>query len=170
MNTRNNTIIRTLACLLALLTLTVCFAACGGKDGGATKGDSLYFSVDNAKIVIGADADDTIDKLGKWASQNSSNSCGGFSGKDYIYGYSGYRVSTTPSKNGQIVCKIELTDDSVKTPQGLYIGMSRKDAEAAMKGYTAESVGDNLVYTEGGTKLQVVFRDGSVSGIVYVAK
>lgn len=163
-----NTIIRILSCLLALLTLTLCFAACGG--GKTAKGGALYFKVNDTKITIGADADDTIDKLGRWISQNSSDSCGGFSGKDYIYTYSGYRVSTTPSKDGQIICKIELTDDSVKTPQGVYIGMSRADAEAAMKGFTAESVGDNLVYTEGNVKLQIIFRDGSVSGIVYVAK
>jgi hypothetical protein len=48
--------------------------------------------------------------------------------------------------------------------------MSRKDAEKAMEGFTAESVGDNLVYTQGDVKLQVIFRDGSVAGIVYVAK
>jgi hypothetical protein len=163
-----NTIIRILACLLALLTLTLCAVACGG--GKTSKGGALYFKANDIKITIGADAEDTIDKLGKWVSQNSSDSCGGFSGKDYIYAYKGYSVSTTPSKNGQIVCKIELTDDSVKTPQGLYIGMSRKDAEKAMEGFTAESVGDNLVYTQGDVKLQVIFRDGSVAGIVYVAK
>ncbi len=160
------TLIRTLACILAALALTLCFAACGG---GSDSG--LYFKAkNNVDVVIGADADDTINKLGKWSTQNSSASCGGFQGKDYIYSYSGYRVSTTPAKNGQIICKIELTDDSVQTPQGVYIGMSRADAEKAMKKFTAESVGDNLVYTEGNTKLQVVFRDGTVSGIVYVAK
>lgn len=159
-------IIRTLACLLAILTLTLCFAACGsGSNAGLS-----FKTKNNVEIVIGADADDTISKLGNWSAQNSSDSCGGFSGKDYIYTYSGYRVSTTPSKDGQIICKIELTDDSVKTPQGLYIGMSRADAEKAMKGFTAESVGDNLVYTEGNVKLQVIFRDGTVSGIVYVAQ
>ena len=47
--------------------------------------------------------------------------------------------------------------------------MSRADAEAAMKGFTAEKVGDNLVYTDGNAKLQVVFRDGAVTGIIYVA-
>ena len=100
---------------------------------------------------------------------NYTESCGGFQGKDYIYTYKGFRVSTTPAKDGQVICKIELTDDSVKTPEGLYIGMSRADVEKAMKSFTAESVGDNLAYTVGGTKLQVVFRDGSVSGIIYVA-
>ena len=64
---------------------------------------------------------------------------------------------------------MELIDDSVKTPEGLYIGMAREDVESAMKGHTAENVGDNLVYTAGATKLQVVFRDGTVSGILYVA-
>ena len=78
-------------------------------------------------------------------------------------------MSTTPAKDGQIICKVELTDDSVKTPQGLYFGLSRADAEAAMKGFTAEKVGDNLVYTSGSVKLQVVFRDGAVTGIIYVA-
>ncbi len=162
---KNTTILRTLACLLAALTLTLCLVACGGSDS------SLHFTTANGKTVaIGADADKTVESLGDWMSQNSSDSCGGFLGKDYIYTYKGFRVSTTPSEKGQIVCKIELTDDSVKTPQGLYIGMSRADAEATMKGFEAESVGDNLVYTEGDVKLQVIFRDGSVSGIVYVAK
>ena len=100
---------------------------------------------------------------------NSSDSCGGFSGKDYLYTYQGFRMSTTPAKDGQIICKVELTDDSVKTPEGLFIGMSRADAEAAMKGFKAEKVGDNLVYTSGSVKLQVVFRDGAVTGIIYVA-
>ena len=160
-----NTIIRALACVLAVLTLTLCFAACGG---GSDSG--LYFKTkNNVEIVIGADADDTISKLGKWSTQNSSDSCGGFQGKDYVYTYKGFRMSTTPAKDGQIICKLELTDDSVKTPQGLYIGMSRADAEKAMKDFTAETVSDNLVYTSGSTKLQVVFRDGSVSGIIYVA-
>ena len=47
--------------------------------------------------------------------------------------------------------------------------MSRADAEAAMKGFKSEKVGDNLAYTAGSVKLQVVFRDGAVSGIIYVA-
>ncbi|MBQ9151015.1 MAG: hypothetical protein IJX72_02100 [Clostridia bacterium] len=159
-------IIRILASLLAALTLTLCLAACGGKSGG----DLIFKTNDGVKVVIGANADDTVDKLGNWVSMNSSDSCGGFSGKDYIYTYDGFRVSTTPAKNGQIVCKVELTDDSVKTPEGLYIGMSRKDAESAMKGFTSESVGDNLVYAADGVKLQVVFRDGAVTGIIYVAE
>ena len=161
------TTLRILAATLALLALTLCFAACGGK--GGSDSDLVFVTPNDVTLVIGGSADNAIDSLGKWISMNSSDSCGGFQGKDYIYTYSGFRVSTTPAKDGQIICKVELTDDSVKTPQGLYIGMSRADAEKAMKAFTAESVGDNLAYTVNGTKLQVIFRDGAVTGIVYVA-
>ena len=161
------TTLRILSLTLALLALTLCAVSCA-KTGSAS--DLVFTAPNGVTIAVGAPAADAVPTLGDWVSMNSSDSCGGFQGKDYIYTYSGYRVSTTPSKDGQIICKIELTDDSVKTPQGLYIGMSRADAEKAMKGFTAESVGDNLVYTEGNVKLQVIFRDGTVSGIVYVAQ
>ena len=165
---KNTAILRALALILAALTLTLCFAACSG--GSSSESKLSFRTPDGVDVVIGANADTTVEQLGSWVSQNSSNSCGGFEGRDYIYTYKGFRVSTTPAKDGQIVCKIELTDDSVKTPQGLYIGMSRADAETAMKDFTAETVADNLVYTADGVKLQVVFRGDSVSGIVYVAQ
>ena len=159
------TTLRILAALLAILSLTLCFTAC---DGGSDS--DLYFSANGVKVAIGDAADSVIAQLGTPASESSSASCGGFEGLDYVYTYSGYRVSTTPAKDGQIICKVELIDDSVKTPEGLYIGMSRADAESAMSGKTSETVGDNLVYTAGDVKLQVIFRDGTVAGIVYVAK
>ena len=161
------TTLRILSLTLALLALTLCFAACGGK--GGLDSDLVFVTPNNVTLAIGAPAAPAVTTLGDWLSMNSSDSCGGFSGKDYLYTYHGFRMSTTPAKDGQIICKVELTDDSVKTPQGLYIGMSRADAEAAMKGFAVEKVGDNLVYTSGAVKLQVVFRDGAVTGIIYVA-
>ena len=161
------TTLRILSLTLAVLALTLCFAACGDKGGSDSK--LVFVTPNNVTLAVGAPAADAVTTLGDWVSMNSSDSCGGFSGKDYLYTYHGFRMSTTPAKDGQIICKVELTDDSVKTPEGLFIGMSRADAEAAMKGYKAESVGDNLVYTDGNAKLQVVFRDGAVTGIIYVA-
>lgn len=161
------TTLRILSVLLAAMTLCLCFAACSGG-GGSSKLD--FKSPNGTVVTMGADAKAIIDGLGSPVSLNSSPSCGGFQGMDYIYAYKGFRVSTTPAKDGDVICKVELTDDSVKTPQGLYIGMSRTEVEKAMKGFSAESVGDNLVYTDGGVKLQVIFRSDAVSGIVYVAK
>ena len=161
------TTLRILSVAFAILMLSLTLAACA--TGGNSDSDLVFTSPNGVTIEVGAPADKAVTTLGDWVTMNSSDSCGGFQGKDYVYTYKGFRMSTTPAKDGQIICKLELTDDSVKTPQGLYIGMSRADAEKAMKGFTSEKVGDNLVYTSGSVKLQVVFRDGSVSGIVYVA-
>ena len=161
------TTLRILSVAFAILMLSLTLAACAS--GGNSDSDLVFTSPNGVTIEVGAPADKAVTTLGDWVTMNSSDSCGGFQGKDYVYTYKGFRMSTTPAKDGQIICKLELTDDSVKTPQGLYIGMSRADAEAAMKGFASEKVSDNLVYTANGTKLQVVFRDGSVSGIIYAA-
>ena len=161
------TTLRILSVILAAMTLCFCFAAC--SSGGASSKLS-FKSPNGTEVVIGADAAPVLEALGAHNSVSSSPSCGGFQGDDYTYTYNGFRVSTTPSKNGQIICKVELTDDSLKTPQGLYIGMTRTEVEKAMKGISSESVGSNLVYTDGGVKLQVIFNGDSVSGIKYIAK
>lgn len=159
--------LRIFSVILALLMLSVSLIACNG--GGASK-ELVFKTSDGVTVAIGAEADPIISQLGTPGMVNSSDSCGGFVGKDYVYTYMGFRVSTTPADGYQMICKVELTDDSVKTPEGLYIGMSRADAEAAMEGYSVETVGVNLSYSTETVMLNVTFRDGYVSGIIYVAK
>ena len=159
--------LRIFSVILALLMLSVSLIACNG--GGASK-ELVFKTSDGVAVAIGAEADPIISQLGTPGTVNSSDSCGGFVGKDYVYTYMGFRVSTTPADGYQMICKVELTDDSVKTPEGLYIGMSRADAEAAMKGYNSVTVGANLSYSTETVMLNVTFRDGYVSGIIYVAK
>ena len=161
------TTFRILSLILALCMLSVCFISCDGKE--ASK--ELVFTTDTGvTISVGAEADPIIEKLGTPGMVNSSESCGGFAGTDYVYTYMGFRVSITPADGYQMICKVELTDDSVKTPEGLYIGMSRADVEEAMKGYSVETVGVNLSYSTETVMLNVTFRDDCVSGIIYVAK
>lgn len=160
-----NKISRLSAVLLAVLTLILCLASCGGKNSS----DSFAFKAPNGtEIAIGARHDNVIPKLGDYNSVNITDSCGGFSGKDRIYYYDGFRVYTTPDKKGEVVNKIELTDDSVSTPQGLTIGSTKDQVIKAMGEGTA--VGDNLTYEKGNMKLQFIFRDGTVTNIQYVAK
>ncbi len=158
------TLLRALALTLVALTLTLSLVACGGKSGGYTFKTSA-----GVEVTIGAAADKTIEKLGTYQSMSESASCGGIPGNDRVYTYVGFRVKTTPVEGGDIVCQIELTDDSVKTPEGVYVGMSAEDAKAAMGG-TPEVVGENLIYTADGMKLQILCRGGSVSGVLYVTE
>ena len=154
------------ALLLAALTLIFCLASCGGQKAD---GQKYVFKAPNGTIVaIDSRHDTVIPSLGSYNSVNISDSCGGFSGKDRIYYYNGFRVHTTPSAKGDVVNKIELTDDSVSTPEGLTIG-STKDAVIKIMGQSAAS-GDNLIYEKGNTKLVFVIRDGAVTNIQYLAK
>ena len=157
--------IRIMALLLAMLTLTLCLVACGGSKGA----DTYIFKAPNgAEVAIGARHDDVIPKLGTYQSYNSTDSCGGFSGKDLIYYYNGFRVYTTPSAKGDVVNMIELTSDAVSTPEGVTIGSTKDAVIAAMGKGTA--VGDNLSYDGGNMKLVFIFRDGTVTNIQYITK
>ena len=162
-----NKTFRILALLLAALALTLCLASCGG--GKSNGSDNFTFKSPNGtEVTIGARHDDVIPKLGNYNSVNITDSCGGFSGKDRIYYYNGFRVYTTPSAKGDVVNMIELTDDSVSTPQGLTIGSAKDAVVKAMGQGTA--VGDNLSYEKGNTKLVFIFRDGTVTNIQYMTK
>ncbi len=157
-------IAHTLALVVAALTLLSCLTACGGSASGFT-----FKNNDGVEIAIGASADEVIDKLGAHQSMNESASCGGIPGNDRVYTYIGYRVKTTPAEGGNIICQVELTDDTLKTPEGVYIGMKAEDAKSAMSGKgTLETVGENLIYKSGEMKLQIIIRDGYVTGVQYV--
>ena len=157
--------IRAILALALALVSCLFLVACDSGEEAFT-----FAAPGGVKVAIGASAEDVIADLGTYLSLNESDSCGGIPGKDRVYTYTGFRVSTTPAEGGDIVCKIELTEDSLKTPEGLYIGMSATDVEAKMTGKgTPERVGDNLVYAARGMKLNVVIRGDSVVAIQYVA-
>ncbi len=159
---------RILALSLAALMLILCLTACNTTDSNGSDGSGYTFVSGNAEIAIGQSAEDAIQKLGAYRSVNESASCGGIPGVDRVYTYAGFRVKTTPAEGGDIVCQIVLSDDSRKTPEGVYIGMPAADAKSLMsRTGNPETVGENLVYKSGDMKLQILIRDGYVVGIQY---
>lgn len=145
--------------LLSLLTLISC--------GGGESGGGYVFRVGSLPLQIGT-SDSVVNKLDEPLSKNVTAACGGIPGEDIVYTFNGYRIKTTPGKDGNVICMIELTDDSVKTPEGLTIG-STKDQVISVMG-KGEAVGENLVYAKGNMKLQFLIRDGSVTNVQYLAK
>ena len=158
-------VIRTAAALALLLVLSLAFAACE-----ASNEEGFAFKTPNGVSVSIGDSDDVIAELGTYRSVNESASCGGIPGNDFVYNYQGFRVKTTPAEGGgNVICQIELTDDTLKTPEGLYIGMSAEDAKTAMSEQGSyASTGAGFSCTKGGCKLQITVRNGVVSGIAYL--
>ena len=155
----------TLLVALLLLSLTVALVSC---ESGSE--ETFVFTAPGGVSVSIGSGDVVIDELGEYLSKSESASCGGIPGNDCVYTYQGFRVKTTPAASGgNEVCQIELTDDSLKTPEGLYIGMSAEEAKTAMSGHgTYAASGAGFSYTKGNCKLQVSVRGDVVSGIAYL--
>ncbi len=157
--------LRALILTLALAAMALPLLSCSSES--IVEG----FTFKNAagvEIAIG-DSDKVIPQLGDYLGKDESASCGGIPGKDRVYTYEHFRVKTTPAENGDVICQIELTDDSVKTPEGLYIGMSVEAAKTAMSGKgTYAASGEGFSCTKGNTKLQVSARGGVITGIAYL--
>ncbi len=158
------TVLKVFSLVFALLTLTLSVVACGGGNGGS----GYAFKAGSATLQIGMSAD-VVQQLGTPQNKNVTAACGGIPGEDIVYTFNGYRVKTTPAKNGDVICMIELTSDAIKTPEGLTIGSTKAQVTSAMGG-SGNAVGSNLVYTKGDMKLQFLFSGDSVIGIQYMTK
>jgi hypothetical protein len=88
---------------------------------------------------------------------------------DKIYVYSGFRIETYTKGGVDYIRSVELTDDSVATPEGITIGSS-KDGVIAAYGEADRATDTALTYenTEKGMKLQILLRDGKVTNIQYL--
>lgn len=149
--------------LLLMLVLCLCLplvAACGGGDA-----KTYSFRYGSATLTPGTPAKDALTALGEPLSFSESGSCGGIPGTDKVYRYTGFTVYTLPGIEGDMVNAIVLTDDSVKTPEGLSIGSTRQDVTDALG--IGEQSGDTLTFVGGSTRLTFSLRDGKVTGIHY---
>lgn len=162
---RKHVLLATLLLLALTLTLALSLISCAGSPE-----ETFVFTAPGGVDVSIGSGDTVIEELGAYVSLNESASCGGIPGKDRVYTYEGFRVKTTPAAGGgNEVCQIELTDDSLQTPEGLYIGMSVEEAKAAMSGHgTYAASGAGFSYTKGNCKLQISVRGDVVSGIAYL--
>lgn len=158
-------VISILALMLALL-MTAALAC--GCNGGADNGVGYTFVADGITLKIGAPAS-VVESLDTPTAKSESPSCGGVPGLDVVYVFPGFKVCTTPAKGGDVINKIEITDDSVKTPEGVFVGMEVAAVKKAMGNPTSES-GTSLVYEKGNMKLTVLVRDGVVTNIQYQEK
>ena len=168
-------IMKRILALCTVLLLIFALVACDTKDdegdnggivnGGAGSGYSMTYN--GQKIEIGANAKDLMPKLGAYTSVDGE-ACG-TDEKDVIYTLSGIEIETHVNKDGEIVRKIEILNDSQKTVKGITIGSTRDEVIAAYgKNYTEGT--DAIRYESGNTAIEFYFgASGNVSNI-YIKK
>ena len=148
--------------LAVLMLLTTVFVACDQNSG-----QEYIFSYNGQAIRIGDDGNTVASALGTYTDYIEEDSCGG-EGPDKTFVYPGFRYDTVMTGGVDRIVKIVLTDDSVKTPQGIKIGDAKSAVIAAYGDSFTETADGGLVYTDGACRLMFGIRDGVVTAIHYI--
>ena len=110
--------------LVVAVLLTLCLVGCGKNADIAS-----YVMVGNAKLTLGSAYDDaTASALGTPANTQKAVSCH-YDGYDTMYYYEGYTIYTYLLEDKNIMYSIEITDASIKTPEGAHVGMTVAEVE-----------------------------------------
>ncbi len=164
--------------LVLALTLALTLAACSGDPaettppaastpvGGSTE-PGFTFQVGDTEIVMHAPAAPVLEALGEPKSYTEEASCA-FDGLDKTYFFGSFYLTTYPVGDEDFIYGLWLVDDTLSTPEGVYIGASEAEVEAA---YGADGYNGNTAYimTEGQSTLTIIMDGDSVSSIQYDA-
>lgn len=133
----------------------------------ATSYDDIYhFKNKNLKLAAGVKMSEYLDELGEPISYFEAKSCA-FDGLDKMYSYAGFEVDTAPDSAGEdVISMIFLTDDSVMTVEGTYIGDSRANIER-IYGEPTSSEENVDVYVRGNSCLTFIFKNDYAISITY---
>jgi hypothetical protein len=125
----------------------------------------FLFEAYGQNIYVCAEATPIIADLPEPKDIFESPSCA-FEGIDITYFYPGFELTTYPENGKDYVLSVVLTDDSVTTPEGIYLGGTLENVEKAYGAGSASSDGQ-LTYSHGKGSLIFTFEDDIIVGIVY---
>ena len=153
-------------CILLSLLMLLGLAAC---DGGETDTDAKNYVFVSGNVTVKLDdpAEPILSALGEPRQYSESPSCA-FDGLDKVYVYAGFKLQTYPQNGKDFILSVELTDDSVATPEGIAIGAG-KDQVITAYGTPDSETDTALTYKSDASKttLQFLLRDGKVTNILY---
>ena len=154
-----------------LLTLMVLLCACACEKNSVDEQSFAPFVYRGTEICPDAEAASIISALGEYIAFAETNSCYG-DGKDKVYQYTSFKLTTYSSKGKDYVLSIELfndVDEDVCTKEGIRVGASASDVIAAY-GEASTHTDSAIVYenTAAKTRLQFLLRDGKVTNIQYL--
>lgn len=130
-------------------------------------GEGFVFTYKGTDIKMNALVQPIVDSLGESDSYFESESCA-FQGLDKVYTYGSVVISTYPINGVDYVYSVELKDDTVETPEGIYIGSSKADVTNAYGTPTSET-DSAYIYVKGDSQLNILFDGDAVSNIIYVS-
>lgn len=164
-----------LIAILIAAAMLLCFAACQSSQNPGTsnnlsgstepKQDSFDFTYKGTKIALHAPAAGIVEALGEPLKYSESTSCA-FEGLDKSYDYGSFHLETYPIGDKDYIYGWWFVDDLVQTTEGIGIGSSYADVEAA---YGAENYnGSNAFQVKKGSgMLTVILEKDVVTSVQY---
>lgn len=125
------------------------------------------FGYNDVSIHMNTDVVPVIDALGESLHYFEAESCA-FKGLDKTYSYPGFEITTYPLDGKDYISAIDLKDDTVSTPEGVYLGATVDDMIAA---YGEDYIGSSgsYTYTKDDSKIQFITMEDDIIGITYLA-
>jgi len=127
--------------------------------------EAYFFKAGNLEVRMGWSAVPVVDALGEPLNYFEAPSCA-FEGLDKIFYYSGFELFTYPVDGEDFISSVNLTDDSVTTAEGVYLGMKyEKMVDAYGEGFI-QNFGQYM-YELGDSTLSFLIENGVITVITY---
>lgn len=159
-----------LMALLAVLMMGLVLTGCSNEPSGDNDSDTeagFEFASNGVAIQMLAKADTVLSALGEENTYFEAESCA-YQGMDKIYTYNGFEVRTNEIDNQDLITSVLLIDDSIATPEGVALFMTKEDMIGAYGEDFTEEMG-LCSYTKGKTKLSFLIKDNEITSIEYTA-
>lgn len=140
-------------------------AADQGSDGDTAQGGGYVFEAGGVKIAVDADMAPLAEALGEPSSYFEEPSCAA-QGIAKLYTYSGFEVETYPDGDKDLVGCVILKDDTVATPEGVDLSMT-KDKVLEVYGDGGQETEGSITYEKGGMKLRFILEGENIAAIEY---
>ncbi len=147
------------------LALLLCLTGCREAQPEAPeRPENLAFTWQGITMTLDAPAEPVLTALGEPKTYTEEASCA-FDGLDKTYYYGSFYLTTYPGKGGDRIAKIWFADDSVTTREGICVGATRAQVEAA---YGVMPDGETAcVVQRGNSRMTLILKDDLVGSIVY---
>lgn len=145
-----------IAAAVFVLAAVLAVTGCAGKTKEATFG----FTNGSVTLVPGEKFNPDAEGVGETVAYMEAASCY-YDGLDKVFTYNGYEVTTYPAQDGDYIQDINISSDTIKTAEGVGVGSTLSQLEAAYgKEYTVS--GKMYRFYEDDTKYMYFFLSDDV--------
>ena len=133
--------------------------------------NNFIFKYNGVSVVVNTSMGNILKSLPSDYDYQESPSCAGQGiAKTYTYNNGSFSIQTNPVGKDDSISMILLSDDTVSTAEGIFIGNTVEQVKAAYGNPDENSTEYSLAYIKGSSQLTFTISDGKVTTIAYQAK